>query len=680
MTQARDSANVEDVKGVGEAVAKLLRRLGVYTVNNLLHFFPRTYDDYSKVSDISDLQPGPATIKATISHISGRYVRRGMHITEAVAKDGTDSVRLVWFNQPYREKSLQAKSTYYISGEFGLHGRYMNMINPAIELEKELQLHAGRIVPVYRQTKGLTSTKIRTLIKACLPDITALPEVLPKKIITEHKLLPYNEAVKQMHFPSSAKSLANAKKRLGFQEVFELAFAAALNRQLNAKENSLKVAFDEVLAKKFVAKLPFPLTNAQRKAAWQILQDMNGTTPMNRMLEGDVGSGKTVVAAMAAFMAVKKGYQVAVMAPTEVLARQLHANFKSQLKLLGLEDKVCLLVGSQKKSIKEDTYQAIAAKSKDIVIGTHALIQSKVDMKSLGLVVIDEQHRFGVKQRELLLKKAGQMPHVLTMTATPIPRSLALTLYGELDISVLDEKPRGRRPIATEICSPNSRSQLVAKVLKSLEQNEQVFIVCPLIEDSEAIDAESAEKVYTRAKSEYRGYAVGLLHGKMKAADKEVVMQQFVDGGLNVLVSTTVIEVGVDVPNATVMIIESAERFGLAQLHQLRGRVGRSSKDSFCYLMLSDSKQPPRRLRALQSTHDGFKLAQLDLELRGPGAIYGHMQHGELDLRVASLTDAKLIASAKTAADYCIENGETLVQYKQLVKRVQKYRAITNLN
>ncbi|OGL39980.1 hypothetical protein A3J32_03020, partial [Candidatus Saccharibacteria bacterium RIFCSPLOWO2_02_FULL_46_7] len=474
---------------------------------------------------------------------------------------------------------------------------------------------------------------------------------------------------------------AKAQRRLGFEEVFQLTLAALLNKYELYKGKSIAIPFKEKLAKEFVAKLPFKLTDAQRKAVWKIYQDMDKTQPMNRLLEGDVGSGKTVVAAMASLMAMEQKYQVAFMAPTEILARQHADTLYKLLDNVGYGGHVGLLIGNLKPKAKNLMHKKVKSGNVRLIVGTHALISERVDMHKLGLIIVDEQHRFGVQQRKKLQAKAGHMPHVLHMSATPIPRSIALTLYGELDISILDEMPPGRRQIKTKICSPNSRAQLYAQIDKELEHGRQMFVVCPLITDSEISVGLSVEEVYERlSKKDFKHRRVGLLHGKMKSAEKEKMMQKFLDREYDILVSTTVIEVGIDIPNATIILVEGAERFGLAQIHQLRGRVGRGEHQSYCFMMLSDSKAPSQRLRALENTTDGFKLAELDLQLRGPGAIYGTMQHGALDLRVAKLTDTKLIATARNAAQEFIDKKEKLKKYPHLAEKVSELRAITNLN
>lgn len=675
------SSPIAELKGVGEELAKKLAVLGVKTIGDLIDNFPRRYEDYSQVIPIHRVRPGDVTLEAKIGQVTGRYVRRGMHITEAIASDKTGSVRLVWFNQPYRAGAIKPSQPYFISGEYALRRGRFSIANPSVELVSDFPVNTARIIPIYRETKGLKSYQIRKLVREAADIVKEMPEHLPDWLLKEQKLMDYKTAALEMHFPSSAAALEKAQRRLGFEEVFQLTLAALLNKYELYKDKSIAIPFKEKLAKDFVAKLPFKLTDAQRKAVWKIYQDLDKTQPMNRLLEGDVGSGKTVVAAMASLMAMEQNFQVAFMAPTEILARQHAETLFKSLDTVGYGSQVSLLVGSLKPKAKSLVHKKIKSGEVRLIIGTHALISEKVDMHKLGLIIIDEQHRFGVQQRKKLQAKAGHMPHVLHMSATPIPRSIALTLYGELDISILDEMPPGKKDIKTKICSPNSRAQLNLQIDKQLEAGRQMFIVCPLIADSEMSKGLSAEEVYERvSKKEFKNRRVALLHGRMKSADKESVMQKFLDKEYDILVSTTVIEVGVDVPNATIMLVEGAERFGLAQVHQLRGRVGRGAHQSYCFLMLSDSKAPSQRLRELENTTDGFKLAELDLELRGPGAIYGTMQHGALDLRVAKLTDTKLIATARTAAQEFIDKKEELKKYPHLAEKVAALRAITNLN
>lgn len=669
------------LKGVGEAQAGKFAVLGIRTIGDLLHNYPRRYEDYSQMTPVSKLMPGTVTIEAEIKQAVGRYVRRGMHITEAVASDDSGSVRLVWFNQPYRVAALKASQKYYISGQYELRRQRFTILNPSVEMTSDFPVNTARILAVYKETKGLTSRQIRLALREAVELLESMPETLPSWIIKDQKLVSRAEALKAIHLPETIKQLDEARRRLGFEEVFELTLASLLNKQENQSEHSVKIRFQEELAREFVKHLPFKLTDAQRKTVWQIYQDLQKDQPMNRMVEGDVGSGKTAVAAMAALMVLAEGMQVALMAPTELLARQHAETIHSLLDPLGRSDKVLLLVGSQTAAQKAKARQAISEGKAEFIIGTQALIQESVDMQKLALIIVDEQHRFGVDQRKTLMTKAGHMPHVLSLTATPIPRTLALTLFGELDISILDEKPRGRLPVITQIVSSNSKSRIYKKVDHLIETGKQVFVVCPLITDSDMLEANSVEKIYKQlSEKDFKHRRVGILHGKLKADAKQAVMQKFVDHKLDILVSTTVIEVGVDVPNASVMLIESPERFGLAQLHQLRGRVGRDDSQGYCYLLMADSKPPSPRIRALERLNDGFKLAELDLELRGPGAIYGTLQHGALDLRIAKLTDSKLIASARQSAQNFIAKNEELVNYSELASRVNRLRTVTNLN
>jgi ATP-dependent DNA helicase RecG len=668
-------------KGVGPELAKKLASVGVHTIGDLVEYFPRRYEDYSHVLPIAKLTPGTVTIKATIDQVKGRYVRRGMHITEASAHDNTGSVRLVWFNQPYRAAAIKPDQPYFISGNFELSRSRLAIMNPSAELVSSFPVNTARIIPVYRETKGLTSVQIRKIMRELQLLIAAQPESLPEWLVYDQKLIAHAEALMAIHFPANNQQLEQARARLGFEEVLALTLASVLNKRELLRDTSVAIPFSQELAQQFTQHLPFTLTDAQRKVVWHIYQDMSQTQPMNRLVEGDVGSGKTVVAAMAAVMAMAEGFQVALMAPTELLARQHAETIFKLLTPLGMHNQVALLVGGLKAAEKQQAYDHIADGSAKFIIGTHALIQEKVDMHNLGLVIVDEQHRFGVEQRKKLMAKAGHMPHLLSLTATPIPRSLALTLYGELDVSVIDAKPAGRQPIQTQICSPNSRKQLYEAINKELDAGRQMFVVCPLIAESATIQANSAESVYESFTTrDFKQRKVGLLHGKMKPDEKNSIMQQFATGKLDILVSTTVIEVGVDVPNASIMLIEAADRFGLAQIHQLRGRVGRGQHQGYCYLMMSDSSAPPQRLKALERSSDGFKLAELDLELRGPGAIYGTMQHGALDLRIAKLTDTALISAARQAAIKLADTGEDLLKYKQLYQHVATLRAVTNLN
>ncbi|HEV2402906.1 MAG TPA: ATP-dependent DNA helicase RecG [Candidatus Saccharimonadales bacterium] len=675
------STSIAQLKGVGPDSARKLASLGITTVADLIAYFPRRYDDYSQVLPIKQIVPGAVTIQIVIKQVSGRYVRRGMHITEAIASDATGSVRLVWFNQPYRERAIRLHEPYYVSGQYLLRRQRFAILNPSIELVSSFPLNTARIVPIYREAKGISSLQIRRLLQAVLPIIDQQPETLPDWLARDAQLMDRGAALRAIHFPDNAKQLSQAQTRLGFEEVFELSLASLLNKYELQRDMTISIPFDQQLARDFVAGLPFRLTDAQRRAVWDIYKDMAKSQPMNRLIEGDVGSGKTVVATMAAVMAMSRGYQVAFMAPTELLARQHAETISSLLEPLGMHLQVTLLTGSIPLKQKALAYKHISQGHAQCTVGTQALLQEAVRMPKLALVVVDEQHRFGVQQRKALMAKAGLMPHLLSLTATPIPRSLALTLYGELDVSILDSKPAGRQSIMTKICSPNSNSSIYAAIEEQLQSGRQMFVVCPSIADSETLQIRSVEKVFAElSKGAFRKWRIGMLHGKMKSDEKAQLMDAFVGHTLDILVSTTVIEVGVDVPNASVMLIEGADRFGLAQLHQLRGRVGRGLHQGYCYLMMSDSSAPTERLRALERSTDGFRLAELDLSLRGPGAIYGTMQHGQLDLRMASLNDVQLIAKARHAAQACIDRQLDLSNYPYLQDRVTRLRTVTNLN
>jgi ATP-dependent DNA helicase RecG len=670
--------NVETIKGVGTETAQKLNKLGIETIEDLLMYWPRRYEDYSQVLPIAQIKPGPVTIKAKVESLKPKHVRRGMHITEAVLRDNSSAIRVVWFNQPYRQKYFKSGKDYYFSGLYDFsYNRYV-LQNPSVEQVADFTKNTARIVPVYKETKGLKSVDIRKYIHECIALFNDLKEQLPPEVVSSNKLLPYAQAAKQMHWPESQNKLNQAKRRIGFEEIFSYVLAGLLNKQENNSEVALPIQFDKNFAKEYLKNLPFELTPAQKQAAWEILQDIEKTIPMNRLLEGDVGSGKTVVAAFASFIGAKQGVQSAFMAPTELLASQHARGLAEVLEPSGI--KIALLTSSVKKIAKNTLKQNLEAGEVDLIIGTHALLQEDVKFKRLGLVIIDEQHRFGVKQRQKLVKKGAAVPHILSMTATPIPRSLALTIYGELDISLISQKPKNRLPIKTAVWSPNSRPQLYDAIDEELKTGRQAFVVCALIDESDKTGQKSVTAELKRLQTgPFKHRKIGLLHGKLKDEEKSKIMQDFLSKKLDLLVSTTVIEVGIDVPNASVMLIEDADQFGLAQLHQLRGRVGRGKYQGYCYLMPSTSKEPSKRLRAMETTNDGFKLAELDLELRGPGAVYGVRQHGKLDLKIANITDIELIAAAKNSAEKFLKT-EDLSDYPELERRVEAHRNITYLN
>lgn len=674
------STSLQSVKGVGEKTAQQLNAAGLRTVGDLITFLPRAYEDYSHVTRIADIAPGKVTVKARCEKVETRPVRRGMKVTTAtLVDDAGNKIQAVWFNQPYRAAQLAGGAEFFFSGEFEFSYNRYQLTNPSAEKASDMPAATDKVVPIYRAVAGLKTALVRKLLNELRPLITMLPETLPTSVIAREKIVSYSEALLGMHFPETHEEADRARERLAFEELFQLLLASQLNKQENAKLEGWAIPFDQSVVKAFVAGLPFALTGAQRVASWDILQDFENAIPMNRLLQGDVGAGKTVVAGLAARQAAHEGFQTALMAPTEILANQHAETLNKLLSPFGV--RVGLLTGSVKGKVRETLYEAIKTGEVDVVVGTHALIQSTVEFHRLGFVVIDEQHRFGVAQRQELLKKSAKMPHLLAMTATPIPRSLALTVYGELDISILNEKPANRKPIETKIWSPNSRPQLYKLIDAQLSQGRQAYIICNLIEGNPDNELKSVQVEYKRLQaSEFKHRRIGLLHGKLSSAEKDAVMSDFAHGTLDILVSTTVVEVGVDVPNATIMLIEDGDRFGLAQLHQLRGRVGRSEHQSYCYIMPSDSKAPSQRLKEIEKSNDGFYLAEVDLRLRGPGEIYGRAQHGALNLQVATLGDTQLIARAQDAAKRFVASGENLLHYTQLAQQVETYQRLTTLN
>jgi len=674
---------LEQIKGVGPKTAQALAAAGLKTISDALDFLPRAYDDYSTAVNIADLQPGKVTVKARCESVSTRVVRRGLRITTAVLADKSGKVKAVWFNQPYRETQLKSDAEFIFSGQFGMQYNRYQINNPSVELAKEAAKttieNASGIQPVYKSIKNIRPKTVQDLMKNIRPIMDFLPETLPENIIQRQKLVSRSEAVKFLHAPKTHEEISRGRERLAFEELFEMILAAQFNKQEQTRLTGWKIPFNKSVVKNFVDQLPFPLTNAQRRAAWQILQDLESDHPMNRLLQGDVGSGKTVVAGLVVAEVAKAGFQTAIMAPTEILAQQHAKTLDELLSPFGVS--VALLTGHVKGAARSQLLDNLASGNIDVVVGTHALIQEKVAYHKLGFAVIDEQHRFGVKQRQALLEKSDFMPHLLSMTATPIPRSLALTLYGELDISILDELPSGRQPIQTKIWSPASAPKLYESIENELAKGRQAYVICPLIDDNPDNDKKSVEAEYNKlSKTIFSHRRVGLLHGKLPAEEKAEVMQKFADGELDMLVSTTVVEVGVNVPNATVMLIENADNFGLSQLHQLRGRVGRGKHQSFCHLMMSGHDKPSQRLREIEKSQDGFYLAEVDLKLRGPGEIYGRMQHGDLNLKIASLADMALIARAQVEAERFVKEGQDLLQYNHLAHAVSRYQRLTVLN
>jgi ATP-dependent DNA helicase RecG len=671
---------LEQIKGVGQKTAEQFHLSGLETVGDLIYFFPRRFEDFSEVTAIKDITPGKRTIKARCQAISTKNVRRGMRITTATLADDTGKLQAVWFNQAYRALQLKdPNQEFYFSGEFAFNFNKYQLQNPSAEKVSDMPVQTDRVLPIYPAIKGLKSQLVRKILAELRPLMSLLLETLPASVVKAEKLPSINQALLGMHFPKNAKDIELARERFGFEELFVLLLAARLNKEANAKLTSWPIPFEKTIVQKFVASLPFSLTAAQKQAAWDILQDFERPVPMNRLMQGDVGAGKTVVAGLAARQAASHGFQSALLAPTEILASQHARTLQDLLGPFGVS--VALLTGSVKGKRRQALLDELKKGSIDVLVGTHALLEPGVIFHRLGFVIIDEQHRFGVEQRQKLRAKAERMPHLLAMTATPIPRSLALTLYGELDLSIIKQKPANRLPIETKIWSPVSRRQLYGAIDAEIAKGRQAYVICRLIDDSPTNDTKSVQLEYKKLQNSVFGHRrIGLLHGRLKPGEKDDVMSRFAAGELDILVSTTVVEVGVDVPNATVILIEDADQYGLSQLHQLRGRVGRSSHQSYCFLLTSDTNKPSQRLREIEKSNDGFYLAEVDLKLRGPGEIYGRAQHGALNLQIASLADTRLIGRVQNAAGVFAASGEALLQYEQLAEQVKKYQRLTTLD
>jgi ATP-dependent DNA helicase RecG len=673
---------IATLKGVGPNLERKLQRLGIFTVGDLINHYPRRYDDFSKIVPISAMKMGLVTFRATVERVKTRpTARRNLKITEAILQDSTGTVKAVWFNQPYVASQLIVGKEFLVSGKLEFPNNNLQLTSPAVESVDKIETKdTARIVPIYPETEGLSSKQLRALIQPLIPLIKSLPETMPEAVTVQSHLLARGEALAELHFPTSTKQLEAARRRIAFEELFYLMLASLSIKQDIQFETAPEITFDPEVAKQFTGLLPFTLTNAQRAASWQILQDMEQERPMNRLLEGDVGSGKTLVAAMAAAMALHHGYQVALMVPTELLARQHASSLEPLMKQLGFE--VALVLGGSVTKVKQAALDAINDNRAGLIIGTHALLSAPVTFANLGLVIIDEQHRFGVSQRQTLKAKAGHLPHLLSMTATPIPRSLALTVYGDLDISIIDTLPPGRQPITTKVVRRAERDEVYKEVDRQIAEGRQVFVVCPLIEESDKLGAKSVLAEAERLKKTIFSHRrIGIIHGKLSSAEKQATMEQFQAGQIDILVATSVIEVGIDIPNATVMLIEGADRFGLAALHQLRGRVGRGEHASFCYLLYATfSPGVAERLRAMEKSQDGFRLAQIDLELRGPGQIYGVRQHGILDLQMADISDTRLLAEVRGQAQGFLQAEENVVKYPLIYEQVAKLKAVTSLD
>lgn len=724
------------ISRVGETTAKRLKKLGIETARDLLFYFPFRYDDFSKVTLIRDLRRGmSANVVGQIELIqSKKSPRKRMNITEALVTDGTDVMKVIWFNQPFIARNLHTGDKVSFSGKVDDDYGAFAMKSPAYEkiFKKSPQhpftkggnnndaVHTQGLVPNYHLTANITHKQVRFLIKQVIGLAEQIKDWLPEEIKNNLKLLSLGKAIGKIHFPKNQEDIAEAKKRLAFDELFLVQLQSQMIRRDALQCVSTAVPFLEKETKKFVDNLPFKLTDAQRKAAWEILRDMGKDKPMARLLEGDVGSGKTVVACIAILNAVLNGGQAlrrgsgqaVLMVPTEILAKQ---HFKSVSKLFkDFDIKIGLITRSEKKvnwefeigNLEDKKNNILNSKfiiqNSNIIIGTHALIQEDVEFKNLVLAIIDEQHRFGVEQRKMLIKKSGSAetrqrlvsamtPHLLSMTATPIPRSLALALYGDLDISIINEMPAGRKKILTQVVPEIKREKAYEFIRGQVKAGRQVFVICPLIDFSDPLrlsDSEASKLGVKSVKDEFekldkkvfKDLKIGMMHGKLKAKEKDEIMRDFLDNKIKILVSTSVVEVGMDVPNAAIMMIEGADRFGLAQLHQFRGRVGRSEHQSYCFLFSdSDSERILDRLRALVDNNDGFALAKMDLKFRGPGEVYGTAQKGFPELKIASLFDYELMKLAKEEAEKLIKKDAGLDSCPDLKERLGEWREKAHL-
>ena len=655
--------SIDSVKGVGAARRKLLGRVGISNVYELLTYFPKDYEDRTKIKNIADLQNMEVcSFEGTIvSNVGEIRPKKGMTIQKVTIRDSSAGITAYWFNQPYIKTSLRVGESYYFFGRIERKGNKLQTINPSYELvDKRGPSNSLKVLPIYPLTKDLKQNTLRTLVREALNTVAEVEDTLPDTIIKEQGLESLDFSIKNIHFPDNTECMQKARSRLAFEELFLmqlglLSFKSVLNNSLEGISfKGAGYSEDLLLA------LPFELTEAQKRVVQEIRTDMESHKPMNRLVQGDVGSGKTVIALIALFKAVKCGYQGALMAPTEILAEQHFNSIKPILDKFAI--RVELLSGSLPKKQKQEITKQLSQGEIDIIVGTHALIEDTVQFKQLGLVVTDEQHRFGVRQRSVLAAK-GANPDVLVMTATPIPRTLALILYGDLDISVIDQLPPGRKPIKTYAVNEAMRDRINKFIREKVLEGRQVYIVCPLVEESEQINAKSAVETAGEFKTGvFKDLKVGIIHGQMKSKEKEEIMRSFVNHEISILVSTTIIEVGVNVPNSTVMVIENAEKFGLAQLHQLRGRVGRGAHQSYCILFnQSSSEVAKERMSIMQSSNDGFVISEKDLEIRGPGDFFGTRQHGLPELKVANLyRDMDILLSAQQLAKKIVEDDPRL--------------------
>lgn len=653
---------------------ELLKTLGIRNASDLLLYFPFRYDDRSQIKPLSQFQTNETgTSKGTLSAIKNQITKNGILIQKATFTDKEGVlVECVWFRQPHLAMQWNFFQEVLISGKLQYKKKQFSFISPVLEKWSGKPIHAGTIVPIYHETKGITSKWLREKIQKVLPMADQFPDILPEFVRNEFKFPKKSEAIKTIHFPKTAELLNQSRTMLGFEELYVLQLGALQQkRKWSAQGGAIAMPINPELMKSFQQQLPFQLTNSQKIALYQILKDCEKTSPMLRLLEGDVGSGKTVVAAMAMLPYLKARYQCVVMAPTEILAEQHFSTLRKVIHDIPIQ----LLTGSVSPSEKKRIRKEIAEGRVLLTVGTHALIQETIKIPKLAFAVIDEQHRFGVVQRSALVKKSsGIIPHLLMMSATPIPRTLALTIFGDQELTIIAEMPPGRKPVITKLVPPGMRKKANLFIDQKIEKGEQAFVICPLIEESEKLEVKSVLQEYERLRKEdFPHRRIAYLHGKMESPEKDEVMKKFKNRELDMLVSTSVVEVGIDIPNATIMVIEGSERFGLSQLHQFRGRVGRSERQSYCFLYTSKKEQQSgRRLKAMIDHTDGFKLAEIDLSIRGPGEVYGIRQSGLPDLKIASLMDAKTIALAREKAKELLEQDPDLNRFPLLKNLVEQ--------
>jgi ATP-dependent DNA helicase RecG len=684
---ARSSRTLADLdkppsllSGVGPATVEQLARLGVTTVRDLLWHLPVRHDDYSRMRTISQLEPGEqVTVVANLWEVRERKVGFNRQLVQGILSDGTGTLHATWWNK-YVLRQLKPNTTLRFSGKVGLYMGQKTLDNPAFEDADAESISTGRLAPVYPLTEGLTHKRLRAIVRQALDEFApVLPDPLPAGLRAQYDLLDLPAALWQMHFPDDHDRLQAARRRLAFEEFFYVQLGVQQRRRLLKQVAAAAFPDGRALVEQFAAALPFELTGAQRRVLGEVADDMARPVPMTRMVQGDVGSGKTAVAAGGMWIAAAHGAQAALLAPTQILAEQHHRSLSRLLAPLSRPDgrplAVELLTGRVAGGERERVLAALREGEADVVVGTTALIQEGVEFANLGFVVVDEQHRFGVEQRGVLRSKAPLQPHVLVMSATPIPRSLSLTVYGDLDVSRLDEMPPGRTPVVTKFFRPTERERLYSFLRREAREGRQAFIVYPLVEESDTLDVGAATAAYERLKAEvFPDLRLELLHGQMPGGKKDEVMRAFADRQADVLVSTSVIEVGIDVPNASLMIIEDAERFGLAQIHQFRGRVGRGEAKSYCALVsASENAAAEERLRIAATISDGFALAEKDLELRGPGDFLGTRQSGLPDLRVAHLGDIETLTLAREAAQSFFAEDPDLAAYPELARQVARF-------